>query len=279
MGASSESTCNACEAGTHQPIAGAGNRTLCIPCAVGNASAVAGSAYCDYCPKGTWGSAYGLTECNQCEDGTWSRTPGAIRASMCSSCTSDCSAGASAAVALKLHGLNYAALSAEEKASLNTEYASDIAEACGVELAEVTDLDGSSGSVTISAGSISCMVTVPSASSVNALATALRSAAFRGEVLNSTGMVLGDSQAGSLVVARVEVEPAAFTTTTSTTSTSTATTVTSTVTGASSTTTTTSTTMTMTRTSTVTETVHTSGCTSSKHWALSLLLVAAAYAL
>lgn len=71
--------------GTYQPIPGASNHTLCIPCAVGNFSKTQGVAVCQQCPFGSYGDAFGLTECVKCPKGTWTRAVGSIRADQCSS--------------------------------------------------------------------------------------------------------------------------------------------------------------------------------------------------
>lgn len=233
VAADSSSYCTACEAGRYQPIYGAANSTLCVPCAHGNYSSATGASACEHCPSGSWGGSFGMTQCTWCNAGKWSRFPHAHREDMCADCSASiCGAGASVAVTLEISGLDYSGLSATLASELSRLYAVDFAEACGVASTVVKDLDGRSGSVSLSGPElrIGGLVVVPAGSWASTLAAALGAPELAARISNSTAQALGAPLPSSVTVGRALVEPAAYTTTTSSTTTTTSATATSTLT-------------------------------------------------
>jgi len=234
-GASDESTCTDCEAGTYQPAVGQANQSVCIPCPPGKYSTMMGAEVCASCPSGSWNADFGQTECTICQQGKWMHSPASLREQDCSPCegSGDCLPDSSARLTVEFRNFPFAELDSTQLADVEAALADDIASACGIGNQSVLDLHGKSGSVSVSPdGTVSAFVTKVTGSSANELASRLYTATFRGELINSTLAVLGAGRehfsAGAISVQPEEFVPSVPTSTTTPVS---STTLTSTATG------------------------------------------------
>ena len=66
--ASPTGSCDACAAGTYQPLTG---QTSCTDCAAGNFSSSTGSESCDVCAAGTYQDQVGQSSCTDCAPGEY----------------------------------------------------------------------------------------------------------------------------------------------------------------------------------------------------------------
>lgn len=132
-----------------------------------------------------------------------------------------CLGGASARVTVEVLNLKFSLLSEGQLSEMRSAFASSVAEVLGLELMSVKDLFGEGGSSTAessrTAGGfgtrLSCFVTVPDGSSTNTMAGQLYTAAFRGEVVQTTLQALDGSTVavvGTLSAPVVTIKPEPF---------------------------------------------------------------------
>ena len=84
--ASPTGSCDACAAGTYQPLTGQTSQSSCTDCAAGNFSSSTGSESCDVCAAGTYQDQVGQSSCKDCAAGTYQPLTGQTSQSSCTDC-------------------------------------------------------------------------------------------------------------------------------------------------------------------------------------------------
>ena len=84
--ASPSGSCDACAAGTYQPLTGQTSQSSCTDCAPGNFSSSTGSESCDVCAAGTYQDQAGQSSCTLCAAGTYQPLTGQTSQSSCIDC-------------------------------------------------------------------------------------------------------------------------------------------------------------------------------------------------